>query len=35
MKEYYSITIYRCVVAGEPTDSLDVSARYHRASSEE
>jgi hypothetical protein len=35
MKNYYAIVVQRCFVAGKPTGSIDVSAYYFLAESED
>jgi hypothetical protein len=35
MGKYLAIVIYRCLVKGEPTGSLDVQTRYYEAESED
>ena len=35
MERWLAIVAYRCEVAGEPTDSIDISVRYLEAESEE
>ena len=35
MNSYYAMVIHRCMVAGQPTDYLDLSAYFFRAESED
>lgn len=34
MKQFLAIAVYRCLVAGKPSGSLDVSVRFFEAESE-
>jgi hypothetical protein len=35
MKRYFAIAVYRSLVAGKPTGSLDIQVRYYLAESEQ